>query len=192
MAKEVTTQTYSTVQRKELIGLGVSLADIRASEAEGTTFEDAIELAHAAKTANDDDLQADADRTAKATKRALRPENETHPGISVYNPTGGPWPVMPYEGIWVVEPVHQDYQCTVEEIELFTQLEPGEYRCQRSDGAVLPVSVTVERGGPENRVTKKKVWFNTRDQLRHNLPPKTVMMREMIRQHAESKALVTA
>ena len=73
MAKEVTTQTYSTVQRKELIGLGVSLADIRASEAEGTTFEDAIELAHAAKTANDDDLQADADRTAKATKRALRP-----------------------------------------------------------------------------------------------------------------------
>ena len=99
---------------------------------------------------------------------------------------------MPYEGIWVVEPVHQDYQCTVEEIELFTQLEPGEYRCQRSDGAVLPVSVTVERGGPENRVTKKKVWFNTRDQLRHNLPPKTVMMREMIRQHAESKALVTA
>ena len=192
MAKDTNSQRYSVQQRQELLALGVTLADIRAGEAEELSFEDALALAQSAKAAAEADKQGDADRTAKATRRALRPENETHPGKSVYNPTGGPWPDMPYEGIWVVEPVHQDYQCTVEEIELFVALQPGKYMCQRSDGSPLPVEVSVERGGPENKVTKKKVWFNTRDQLRHNLPPKTAMMREMIRQHAESKQLQPA
>jgi hypothetical protein len=187
MGKEL---RYSTEQRKQLLALGVTLSDIRASEAEETSFSDALELATTSRSAKVDDLQADADRSAKATKRALRPENDTHSGISVYNPKGEPWPTMPYEGIWIVEPVNQDNQSTVEEIRLFMQLEPGEYKCERSDGSVIKVTVKVERNDFDGRISRKTVWFDTRNHLRHNLPSKAAMMRDMIRQH--ETALVTA
>ncbi len=74
----------SPEQKKTLAALGVSLRDIRDMQEEGYSFEQMQEVAEGIVAQKQDD----ATRQAKATKRAMRPENETHPGISALNPVG--------------------------------------------------------------------------------------------------------
>lgn len=163
---------------------------------EGTvslTFDQLKELLAQTRMSEDEQarlIRLQADENAKANRRALRPENERHPGVSVYNPSGGTWPKPKCKLIWIAEPVDQDHQSTVEEIELFNELQPGDYTCTRSDGTKMRVKVSAERSDIDNSILKLTVWFDTRDHLRHNLPPKTAMLREMLAQQKE-RQLVT-
>lgn len=94
------------------------------------------------------DMEVAATIHARAMKKALRPENEIAPGISVYNPKGeiahprtkpthifmqGPYPICS----------PQDYNTsTATEIELCNALQPGDYMVTKADG--MDVKVTVK------------------------------------------------
>ncbi len=96
------------------------------------------------------DMEVAATIHARAMKKALRPENEIAPGISVYNPRGevafprpkpshifmqGPYPIC--------SPA--DYETsTATEIELCNQLAPGDYMVTKADGMDVKVSIKTE------------------------------------------------
>lgn len=88
---------------------------------------------------------------ARAMKKALRPENETHPAVSVYNPLGerdhprekpthiyliGPYPIC--------DPGNYD-TTTATEIALLNQVQPGLYPVTKSDGSEITITVKAER-----------------------------------------------
>lgn len=87
---------------------------------------------------------------AKAMKKALHPENETHPAISVYNPLGerdhprqkpshifiiGPYPIC--------DPGNYD-TTTATEIALLNQLKAGQYPVTKADGSQVRILVKTE------------------------------------------------
>lgn len=178
-------ETYTLEQRKTLLANGVSMGDIRASEAEGTPYADALELAITARTAGDTSAQEDADRLAKANKRAMRPENERHPGISVFSyPEGDvarPRPQFKCEMFWLNDKLDYDVT-TALEIELMNQLVPGEYRCQRPDGSQFKVDVKAEIDPLTLKMGRLTVWFETRGGLHRVLSSRVQMLREIIEQ----------
>jgi len=93
------------------------------------------------------DMEVAATIHARAMKKALRPENETAPDVSVYNPLGerdnprkkpshifmqGPYPVCS----------PQDYfTSTATEIALCEALLPGDYMVTKADGSEVKVSI---------------------------------------------------
>lgn len=102
------------------------------------------------KDNKDLDMQAAATYHALAMKKALRPENEISPMVSVYNPKGetafprpkpthiylmGPYPIA--------EPGNYD-TCTWTEIELLNQLVPGSYTVTKADGQDVKLTVKTE------------------------------------------------
>jgi len=96
------------------------------------------------------DMEVAATIHARAMKKALRPENETAPDVSVYNPLGerdnprkkpshifmqGPYPVCS----------PQDYSTTTAtEIALCEALVPGDYMVTKADGIDVKVSIKVD------------------------------------------------
>jgi hypothetical protein len=93
------------------------------------------------------DVEVAATINAKAMKKALRPENEIAPGISVYNPRGeqayprdkpthiymiGPYPIC--------DPGNYD-TTTATEIALLNQVRPGMYPVTKSDGSSVRILV---------------------------------------------------
>lgn len=96
------------------------------------------------------DMEVAATIHARAMKKALRPENEIAPGISVYNPLGeiahprpkpthifnqGPYPICSPQDFATV---------TATEIALCNQLQPGDYMVTKSDGMDVKVTVKTE------------------------------------------------
>lgn len=96
------------------------------------------------------DMEVAATIHARAMKKALRPENEISPMISVYNPRGetlyprpkpthifqqGPYPVCS----------PSDYETvTATEIELCNQLKPGDYLVTKADGTDVKVTIKTD------------------------------------------------
>lgn len=192
MAKET---NYTVTQRKELLALGSTMGDIRASESEGTSFEDCLELTQAALQAKGADLQANADRLALANKKALMPENQRHPAVSVFSHPEGdlarPRTKFRCLSFWLNEPLDYDVT-TEEEITLMNQLVPGEYRCMRPDGAPFKVSVKGEKDEFTGKMTKLMVWFETRGGLHKALNSRVQMLKDIIAQQKPEALLATA
>lgn len=99
------------------------------------------------------DLEVAADIHARAMKKALRPENEIAPGISVYNPRGevafprekpshiymiGPYPIC--------DPGNYD-TTTATEIALLNQVVPGVYPVTKSDASQVRMLVKTDTDG---------------------------------------------
>lgn len=96
------------------------------------------------------DMEVAATIHARAMKKALRPENEIAPGISVYNPLGevahprpkpthkflqGPYPICSPEDYATV---------TRTEIELCNSLRPGDFMVTKADGTDVKVTIKTE------------------------------------------------
>ena len=98
-------------------------------------------------TNKDADMQSAATLHALAMKKALRPENEISPMISVYNPKGEtayPRPKPTHEYLMGPYPIAspQNYDtATWTEIELLNQLEPGTYQVTKADGTDVKLTV---------------------------------------------------
>lgn len=99
------------------------------------------------------DLEVAADIHARAMKKALRPENEIAPGISVYNPLGehahprekpthiymiGPYPIC--------DPGNYD-TTTATEIALLNQVQPAIYPVTKSDASQVRMLVKTDTDG---------------------------------------------
>jgi hypothetical protein len=173
-------------QIKQCLATGAPISEILDLHERGFEFADILGICESAQTARNSDKDGDAERQAKATKKAMRPENEFHPGKGVFSRPAGerddPKGDLVCKTLWAGTQ-EEATTLTPEELDLLNTLPVGTYRCTRSDGAPIKVEVSVksdEMGKPELR----SIFFPTRGGLRHNLPSKVVMLREM---HAQAR-----
>ena len=130
-------------------------------------------------------IKAQAEASAEANRRALRPENTQAPGVSVFSRPGGeladPKGAFKCKILWTGAEIDKD-TVTAEEFDLLNQLRPGDYACTRPDGTKFPVSIAGVRNPATGQLESLDVFFATRGQLRHGLPSMVVMCRELIAQ----------
>lgn len=143
-----------------------------------------------------EDLKDILDANAKGVQKALKPENDTHPGISALSyPEGDvarPRPVLPCEFWWNGYPVHmfpetQHYR----ELELMCQVQPGEYTVLRKDGSKMAVTVKPERDA-DGKVTKLSVEFPVSREEKWLVPPMAVVLYQLVYPDNPRKRFVEA
>lgn len=134
-------------------------------------------------------IKLQAEETAKANKKLIRPENEQAPGISVFSRPEGelknPKGALKCKMTWAGAPVDLDVT-TADEFDELQKIEPGTYTCTRSDGTKFPVEVEGTRDATTGGWRQIDIRFATRGTLKHNLPPQLVMLREMNAQRAQT------
>jgi hypothetical protein len=129
-------------------------------------------------------IKLQAEENAKASQKLLRPENPTHPGISVYSRPGGdvanPKPAFRAKQVqWGGTDVFHGTS-TAEEVELLNQLRPGAFTCRRADGTRFPVAVVQTADEVTGEVARLEVRFVTKGDAKNGLMPLTEMCRELI------------
>lgn len=122
---------------------------------------------------------------ATAVQKAMKPENAEHPGLSVFSHPEGdkahPKPPLPFELIDNGYPVHQFPETeTWRAWGMYAQLQPGEYSVIRKDGTVMAVTITGERDA-NGKVTKLLMKYPILREERGLVPPKTVMLAQLLR-----------
>lgn len=122
--------------------------------------------------------------TAKATQRAMRPENDTHPHISAFTKPGGylanPHETLVCDTFYRGFPVHKAYETHHwREIELLNQVKPGEYVVLRKDLTPMKVSVKGEYDAKQT-LTKKEIVFDVTREERHYIPSMTVLLYQLV------------
>ncbi len=143
-----------------------------------------------------DALASAAVLSAQTMQKAMKPENQAHPGRSALSyPEGDvarPRPVPPFE-FW-----YNGYPCSkfpetehYRELELMCDVEPGDYMVIRTDGSKMHV-IAIGTRDAEQRITKLEVFFGERNPQtgqitntvsRHEknlIPPKAVVLYQMV------------
>jgi hypothetical protein len=141
--------------------------------------EDLIAVIRAASGNDDETLKKQAQFMAEANKKALRPENETHPGKSVYNPLGDvefPRPPLKCQMFWVGYDI-QPENLKREEIELLNLATPGTYHFHRTDGSPETMTVT-GRSNPDGSLERLEFQFPCKGENKGNLPTLVAHLRE--------------
>lgn len=119
-------------------------------------------------------------KNALETRKALKPENETHPNISVFHPNGGPYQALPYEVFYNGFPVHKALETHHDrELELLRQVKPGEYRILRVDGSDMTVTVKADQK-PTGEITKLRIEFPIAREERHLIPAMQVLLYQLV------------
>lgn len=134
--------------------------------------------------------------TAKAMQKAMRPENETHPGISVFSKPKGerddPKTVLPHEFWYCGYPMHMFPETEHwRELELAAQVQPGEYTVIRKDTTPMQVSVRAERDA-NLKLTKVLVEFAVTREEKWLVPPKTVLLYQLVHSDNPRKRFLEA
>jgi hypothetical protein len=140
-------------------------------------------------------IQAQAEANAEANRKALRPENTFHPGISVFSRPGGeqanPKGELGFKLTWAGSDVDND-SVTAEEFDLLKQLSAGQFVCARPDGSKFSVEITASVNPTTGKTDRMDVFFATRGHLRHGLPSMVVMCRDLIAQAASKGSVRVA
>ena len=141
-------------------------------------------------------LAGTAEYSADAMKKSLKPENEAHPGKSCFSYEEGdvarPRPELPYEFFYNAYPVHKFPETEHwRELELMTQVQPGTYTVIRRDGTPMPVEVKGERN-VDGKITKIAVEFAVSRGEKSLVPPKSVVLYQLIHNENPRKAFVEA
>jgi hypothetical protein len=140
-------------------------------------------------------VEAEAQIHALAMRKQLRPDNEVHPDISVYNPLGErDHPRPPLKCPMFLGPYPLEEQTLLsKEITYLNQLEPGNYEVTKSDGTTVPFTVI-----PRFRLDGRTVETITisfpcaDDDQKQNYPPFVQMLKEVVEQHEVRKLVGTA
>lgn len=133
---------------------------------------------------------------ATAVQKAMKPENETHPGISAFSyPEGDrarPRPVIPHEFYYNNYPVHKFPETEHwRELELACQVVPGSYTVIRRDGSRMAVEVKGERNA-DGKLVKVSVEFPVTRDEKALVPPKQVVLYQLIHNANPKRAFVEA
>ena len=146
------------------------------------------DLLQGSKLSKDEQLeliQKQADANAEANRRLLRPENATHPGISIYSHPEGelkhPKGDLDCKTTWAGTTLEAS-TLTPDELDLVNMVPSGVYLCRRADGTNLKVEVSGEVHPATGKFIKKDIFFSTRGVLRHNLASMMAMLQEMMAQ----------
>lgn len=131
-----------------------------------------------------DALKAILGETQQATAKALRPENEAHPGKSVFSHVEGdqkhPKPSFGFDLFWNNYPVHKFPETeTWKDWELYAQLTPGKYTILRKDGSRMTVTITGEHDA-DGKVTKLTVTFPILASEKWQVPPTYVTLYQLV------------
>lgn len=185
MGKKSTRTILSKSELGQCLATGTSRADIAEYQRDGFSFEEILDLCKQAKDAREDDKQRDADRAAKAQKRAMKPENEHHPGISAFSyPEGDvarPRPALECETFYAGYPVEHDVALAVE-IELVNQINlDGKYGVEKSDGSTAEIEVRISRDH-KGTPLKKEIVLPARG--KHNWPKQTTVLEAILAEQA--------
>jgi hypothetical protein len=148
----------------------------------GDQFDRLIEAIRGGQT---DRVEAEAEIHARAMKKQLKPENETHPDVSVYNPRGErdhPRPQLMCEMFLGPYPLERQ-TLTVIECELLNQLEPGLYDITKADGSVVPFHVIPRMRVDGRTIERITIAFPCADDdQKQNFPSFATMLREVVDQ----------
>lgn len=188
------TKAWSMEQLREIVAAGMSVSEARMLLEDGYTPEDVLSLAN---LQGEQRQKAAADiqtATAKAMQKAMKPENQDHPGVSAFSyPEGDvkrPRPAVPYEFYWNGYPIHKFPETEHwRELELILQVQPGEFNVLRKDGSKMPVTVRAERDA-DGKITRVDVEFKVSRSEKDRVPPKTVIIHQMLNQGNLRRALV--
>lgn len=135
-------------------------------------------------------------QTAQAMQKAMKPENQEHPGKSAMSyPEGDvarPRPVLPFE-FW-----YNNYPCHMfpetehwRELELMVGVTPGRFTTIRRDGSLMHVDVRAERDANQT-VTKLFVEFPIAREEKGLIPPKAVVLYQLLHPEHPKRAFVQA
>ena len=143
-----------------------------------------------------DDLAAILDANARGIQRALKPDNPEHPGKSAFSyPEGDrarPRPALPCEFYYNAYPVHMFPETEHwRELELMAQVKPGDYTVIRKDGSKTAVTVKGERNA-DGKLTKLEVIFPVSREDKHLIPPKHVVLYQLVYSDNPRKRFVEA
>lgn len=132
-----------------------------------------------------DRVNVEADIHARALKKQLHPENETCPGISVFNPLGErdhPRPPLQCEMFLGPYPLEAQTLLT-KEIEYLNKLVPGNFNVTKSDGTMVPFNVAPKYRLDGRSIERLTIAFPCADDdQKQNYPPFTQMLREVVDQ----------
>lgn len=128
--------------------------------------------------------------SAQTMRKAMRPENETHPGVSVFSyPEGDvarPKKIPPFAFFYNGYPCSKFMETEHwREVELMNDVQPGEFTVIRMDGSKMTVSVTAERDA-DGQITKMHVLFPVSREEKSLVPPKATVLYQLV--HAGTKA----
>jgi hypothetical protein len=152
MSDEETIET-PTPKKRGRPSRAKAVATAVAAQGIAPTADQWAQMMEVLRTNKHADIEVAATINAQAMKKALRPENETPPLISVYNPRGetayprqkpthiymiGPYPIC--------DPGNYD-TTTATEIALLNQVTPGIYPVTKADGTVVKVLVKSDSDG---------------------------------------------
>lgn len=144
------------------------------------TEEQLQKLLAGAKGGDSDELlRKQAEYQAEANRKAMRPENERAPGVSVFNPAGErdyPKAKLKCEMTWVGYPL-DPRNLTPEEVDVLNRAEIGEYLFHRTDGSEEKLTVD-GRTDAKGQVRKLLFYFPCRGDNKANLPGMVPMLRE--------------
>jgi len=171
-----------------------------AKSEDGLTTDDKFELLIQALTQRQegiskDDLAALLAGNATAMQKALKPENQEHPGFaSLAHPLGDKAmprdKVLTHEFIYYNFPVHKFPEASSYwELELAEQVTAGEYRVICKDGSDMPVSVREEKDA-KGKVTKVVVDFSVSRETKHSVPPMYVLLYQLLHNAQPERAYV--
>lgn len=177
-------------QKKELLALGATLAEIKSLQEEGYDFPEIKDICQQAADKRDADKQSDADRQAKATDRAQKKESYKgafeFPDKSTFNPVGEdkrPRPDLPYKMFWCGVPLEKS-TLSYDEIERLMKLRPGVYTCTKGDGTPFEIRVEADQDTARGTIDKLKVNFRCRGADKHNHLGMLVYLDQMLAQQS--------
>lgn len=129
-------------------------------------------------------LESTAAVSASTMKKALKPENEQHPGKSVFSRAQGdvadPRPTLPFEFFMNGYPCHKFPETEHwRELELMCQVVPGEYTVMRKDFTPMAVTVRGERDMTQT-LTKVSIEFPVSREEKGLVPPKVVLLYQLV------------
>jgi len=141
-----------------------------------------------------DDLAAILEANSKGMQKAMKPENETHPGKSVFSYPEGevarPKGDLPFQFFYNGYPCHKFPETeTWREWELMREVTPGQYTVIRKDGSVMAVTVEGDRDANGN-LTALRVIFPISREEKWLVPPKQVVLYQLIHNDTPRKAFM--
>jgi hypothetical protein len=156
----------------------------------GFTADQFDRLVEAIRGGQTDRVQAEAEIHALAMRKQLRPENDTHPDFSVFNPRGErdhPRPQLVCDMFLGPYPLERQ-TLTRQEIELLNQLEPGSYEITKADGLVVPFHVIPRMRVDGKTVERLTIAFPCADDdQKQNFPSFASMLKEVVEQQEVRK-----
>lgn len=164
-----------------------------------------VEALKALKGDDEDTLKKRAQYDAEANRQVLRPENQSHPGISEFNPAGErdhPKPPLACEVFWLNDPQDNE-KITLEENRLFNILErkvfasgftevnaQGQpckrFHCRKLDGSKLVVDVMGTRG--DDKMLRLIILFPAGRDQKAGLPSMAQVLQQMTGEQAPEQA----